>query len=211
MSELKIIIAVIGSSVLASLVTAIFSKIYQSKAITVRYVTEEREKWRESLKLAMAELSGFVNLPDNNEEKLRSIREKSTYIKLCLNPSAKHVADATALKKLDQICNSPSYRNFKKLEVEIQAILKHDWERVKFETQRLHLALLYFIASVFFIYSAIHFYFKETVLYAKFQSVKMLSGLYTEITLTILLFVIWFYLITMLYRYINKYRLKIKR
>lgn len=211
MPELKIIIAVIGSSVLAALVTAIFSKINQSKAITVRYVTEEREKWRENLKLAMSELSEFVNLPDTDEGKLKNIRKKSTYIKLCLNPNPKHKTDSAALKNLDQICNSPSYRNFKRLEVAIQEILKHDWERVKFETQWLHLTLIYFVASVIYIYSVVHFYFKETVLYKKFQSVEILSGLYSEIILTISIFIIGLYLVTILYDYINKLRLKIKR
>lgn len=206
----KIIIAIIGSSVLAALITAIFSRIHQSKAITVRYVTEEREKWRESLKLAMSELSEFVNLPDSDPNKLKNIRKKSTYIKLCLNPSLKHINDATALKKLDEICHSPSYKNFKKLEQAIQSILKHDWERVKFETQKMHLALIYFLISVTFVYSAVHFYFRDTVLYKKLQSVEILSGLYSEIILGVVLFILVIYLVTIIYNAINKSRLKRK-
>jgi hypothetical protein len=209
--DLKIIIAVIGSSVLAALVTALFSRLHQSKSITVRYVTEEREKWRESLKLAMSELSGFVNLPDSDDSKLKSIRKTSTYIKLCLNPNPKHLTDVTALSKIEELCHSPSYEIFNNLEKEIQLILKHDWERVKFETQGMHLALICFLFSSAFIYYSVHFYLKETVLYKKLQSVDSLSGLYSEILLGTLLLVVILYLVTITYHYINKLRLKIKR
>jgi len=209
--DLKIIIAIIGSSVLAALVTAMFSRVHQSRSITVRYVTEEREKWRESLKLAMSELSGFVNLPDSDESKLKNIRKTSTYIKLCLNPNPKHLADVTALSKIEELCHSPSYETFNIIEKEIQSILKHDWERVKFETQGVHLALICFLVSIAFIYSLVHFYLKETVLYKKLQSIESLSGLYSEILLGTLLFMIMLYLVTIIYDYTNKLRLKIKR
>ncbi|OOE95620.1 hypothetical protein BZG78_14985, partial [Salinivibrio sp. MA351] len=180
MFDIKIITAIIGSSVLAALITAIFSRIQHSRQITVRYVTEEREKWRENLKVAMSELSEYVNSSDDNE-KTKKIRSKATYIKLCLNPDPKHSSDSDVLKKLDEICNSPSYRNFKKLEKSMQIILKHDWERVKLETKTKHLTVLYLIAFSCFIYFGIDLYFKDTLFYKKTQSIELFSGQYTEL------------------------------
>lgn len=210
MLDSKIIIAIIGSSVLAALVTAIFSRIQHSKSITVRYVTEEREKWRESLKLAMSELSELVSLPDNDADKLKTVRKKATYIKLCLNPNPKHSTDSSALGKLDEICDSPSYESFKELEKGVQLILKHDWERVKLETQTIHLTFIYFLVTISSIYGAISFYFKDSAIYKNLQGIESLSGLYSEMFFSLVSFAIGLYLVSIIYNAFNKRRLKIK-
>jgi len=95
---IKIIGIVLGSSVFAALVTAFFTRKSHEETIALKYITEERAKWREKIKETMTSLNEAVNLPQLNGERLNKTRKASTYLKLSLNPDPKHILDQEILK-----------------------------------------------------------------------------------------------------------------
>ena len=136
----KIVGIVLGSSVFAALVTAFFTRKSHEETVALKYITEERAKWREKIKETMTALNEAVNSPQLNGERLTKTRKASTYLKLSLNPDPKHKLDNEILECIKKLCDAPSYERFSTLEEKVSILLKHDWERAKREA---HAPILY--------------------------------------------------------------------
>ncbi|HHE0562666.1 TPA: hypothetical protein ACN351_004745 [Vibrio parahaemolyticus] len=110
MDIINILTIVLGSSVFAALITAIFTRKIHENNVSLKYITEERARWRQKIKELMGELSDAVHLPTENRERIKKVRSIATYLKLSLNPSENESIDVEIRKCLNDICNNPNYK-----------------------------------------------------------------------------------------------------
>jgi len=156
---------ILSSSVLTALITAIVSKRIQDKSNKLKYVTGERQKWREELRAAAVALRRIGNnererdeekgrdkkkekekeRDDANEIIFKTVAEAKTFFQVRLNPK-----DPEDIKLLSLIEKQKGTReekisaeNLDKLSETIACLLKHDWERVKQETSSIRLTSIY--------------------------------------------------------------------
>ncbi|MGG1659434.1 hypothetical protein [Brevibacillus sp. NRS-1366] len=121
---------VLGSAVLGGFVTAIYSKINNDKNLSLKYVTEERQKWRYKIK----EQAAFIYAnPLENEEDIREFNLVSAEFRLNLNPLPSD-PDHIIIHYVNLIRKYPKDEEWRnKFIVHVAYMLKHDWERSKKE------------------------------------------------------------------------------
>ncbi|MCM3173243.1 hypothetical protein [Paenibacillus sp. MER 99-2] len=125
-----ILTAVASSAAVSALITALFSKSNNDKNQSLKYVTEERGKWRQFIKESSSVI--YSGNYKNEKEKVQLI---SQFI-LSLNPlNVKgNKLDLKIIELLKQIQDGDNSRktldNFRDC---ISILLKHDWERSKSE------------------------------------------------------------------------------
>lgn len=110
-----------------SLITASITKSINEKNQKLKYVTEERQKWRAEIREETTKLAKnlFYN-ESNNESELERIK---AFFKIRLNPIDDY--DKDIIKKLENI-NRDTINDFV---LKISCLLKHDWERAKKEAK----------------------------------------------------------------------------
>ncbi|ASA56710.1 hypothetical protein [Vibrio gazogenes] len=185
MEIIKIIGIVLGSSVFAALVTAFFTRRSHEETIALKYITEERAKWREKIKETMVSLNEAVNSPQLNGERLSKTRKASTYLKLSLNPEPEHTIDREILECIKRLCNEPNYERFCILEERVSILLKHDWERAKSEARTPMPSLTLATFMIGLVWCVFYFFIKNTSVYALVQKVSYLAGAYSEIAISL--------------------------
>jgi len=138
------ILPILSSSVLAALITAIVSKQIQDKSNKLKYVTEERQKWRKELREAAVELRRIGK--NEKWDGFKTVAEAKTFFQIRLNPR-----DLEDRKLLNMIKEQEweqeekiSAENLDKLSEAISWLLKHDWERVKQEASTTRLTSIYY-------------------------------------------------------------------
>jgi len=178
---IEIIGIILGSSVLTAFVTALFTRKAHEETISLKYITEERAKWRENIKETMTSLSWAVNLPHLNGERLDITREKSTYLRLSLNPYPNHELDKDILLCLKNLCSDPCYEQYSVLEEKVSLLLKHDWERAKNEVITPLSGLISFTILTGLVWGVFDLFIRETSIYTSVQEVPYFAGNYTEI------------------------------
>lgn len=121
------ITTLLGSGIGAALVTGWFSVRNSDKAVRVENITKERMKWRDEIRRIAEEIAEVKSSPDAAMySKLR--------IELVtrLNPTDKY--DKEILECFDSYCNdAENSENLIALGNRIALLLKHDWERAKWE------------------------------------------------------------------------------
>lgn len=127
-----LVLAVIGSSVIASSVTAIFTKINSDKSLKLKYITEERRKWRDAIRDSIVRLRKVYNSSYDIKNKKKIYSEIKTYILLRLNPNDKN--DRQIIELLDEFIQTNNIEKLKKIEEAMAYLLKFDWERAKKES-----------------------------------------------------------------------------
>jgi hypothetical protein len=103
----KIIGIFFGSSVFSAFITALFTRNSHEETLTLKYITDERSKWRERIKDVMTQINIAVNSPKLHGERVNKTRVYSTYLKLSLNPKPNHKLDKDILKKLKYYVKTP--------------------------------------------------------------------------------------------------------
>jgi CRISPR/Cas system CMR-associated protein Cmr5 small subunit len=140
---------ILGSSVIASLVTAIFTKSSKDKTDKLQYITNERKQWRDDIRKATVEIRK-INDNEQKEKMFKTIQEAKTYFQVRLNPEDE---EDNKLLACFETTNNKVTDN---LDEYVARLLKHDWERVKKETDRNFIKIYYvtiiFIVLVFIIY-----------------------------------------------------------
>lgn len=185
MEAIKIIGIILGSSVFTALVTSLFTRKSHEETIALKYITEERTKWREKIKETMSTLNEAVHSPLLNGERLNKTRKLSTYLKLSLNPDPSHIIDKNILECITKLCNKPDYEQFLILESKISLLLKHDWERAKNEAKAPIPSFLLFASIIGIVWCVFYFVISKTPLYPLIQKVPYLSGTYSELALSV--------------------------
>ncbi len=185
--ELNTIGIILGSSVLAALVAAIFTKKAHEETVALKYITEERAKWRLEVKETMANMNEAINSPICNDEMLAKVRRASTYLKLSLNPHPEQVIDKSILRNLKKICETPSYEKFSELETQVSLLLKHDWERAKNEATAPLSSSVLFAIMVGLVWCAFYFIISRTPVFELIKQTPYIAGSYSEIALSLIL------------------------
>ncbi|MGN7354422.1 hypothetical protein ACTHPJ_24065 [Paenibacillus amylolyticus] len=126
---------VLGSSVIAAIISNVASKQTNDKNQSLKYITEERGKWRDFVKKSVAKICS--NKYKEGETKEQVITE----LLLSLNPSEsqENRLDREIIKLLEGIRvqkSEPEDDQKIMLRICFSYLLKHDWERSKNETKR---------------------------------------------------------------------------
>ena len=131
----------LATGIISSVVTLIGSYFVfkqNDKSNQLKYITEERQKWREKIrKLSVAFMTGqYVDYEHKilSENELRNIREK---VAVRLNPTDYEDNNILCLMDLyiERQCSISREKIRVKLRVAFASLLKHDWERAKNETK----------------------------------------------------------------------------
>ncbi len=183
---------ILGSTVVAAFVTAIFTRKSYEDSVSLKYITEERASWREKVKELVSELSEAVHLPTLNRERIKKVRKISSYLKLSLNPNPKEILDSKIIKCLEQLCIDPRYSKVKEIEKLTSLLLKYDWERAKREAKGSISPLVLILICTSLIWIIFSYILKDTGVYKFVQNIPLLAGSYNEITFSILFSVTFF-------------------
>lgn len=143
----------LGSSLLSSLLTLIFTKAKDDKDFLVENITKERKEWRDKIR-AIAEDVTHAFLSKSAQH----IFCAETKLIVLLNPGDKH--DQCIISTLSEIKTTWREDKLEEFNDRLAYLLKHDWERVKMEIagpispQGLLLATLTcLLATMFFDYA----------------------------------------------------------
>ena len=141
--DTNIVIAIMSSSVLTATITSLFTKISKDKSDKLQYITNERKQWRDDIRKAVVEVRKISD--DKQTEKMfKSFQEAKTYFQVRLNPEDEE--DNKLLECFDTK-NNKITDNFNEY---VARLLKHDWERVKKETDR-NFIKTYYIVILFIV------------------------------------------------------------
>lgn len=145
--ETEIVVAILGSSVVAAFLTSWFGKISSDKSIRVKNVTEERKEWRDRLRVLVV-----MTTKAFQDKKISALKEVEAELIVRLNPIDKE--DLEILECFKRLY-SWNDTDLEELNDRISYLLKHDWERVKqecsTEIQSRSLALASFVATLLLI------------------------------------------------------------
>ncbi len=183
---LKILGIVLSSSVISVLITALFTRTSHAESIALKYITEERAKWRARIKELMSVLSFTINEPSIDMAKIRST---STCLKLNLNPNENEIIDSEIIKTINSLCNIPTYEKFKKLELQVSFLLKHDWDRAKNEAKITFSPVFIFPIFIIVIWSVFYIFLKGTEIYTLIQDTPYMSGSYNELAASLVMII----------------------
>jgi phosphate/sulfate permease len=123
----EIIIAV-SSGLVAAFVTSFVGKLINDKNISIKYVTEERHKWRDEVKKKTVQIC--------NTKDVAELKKLRTEFIINLNPNDDD--DNRIVKLIDQVIltEGENRQTVKNLEKAISLLLKFEWERAKNEAKR---------------------------------------------------------------------------
>ncbi|WP_217511795.1 hypothetical protein [Vibrio metschnikovii] len=127
MLEKEVITLVLGTGLISALVTALFSKFVSDKSHKIENITKERKEWRDRLRSIVIEV-----VKASQAEDVKALKLLEAELIVRLNPKDKE--DQLILKSLENISNDWSATNIQEFCDRVSYLLKHDWERVKQET-----------------------------------------------------------------------------
>lgn len=181
-----IVLAVLGSGGVAAFFTMLFTRKSHEDNVTLKYVTDERRKWRENIKVIMGDLCDAVHACRLHDLHIQKTRKLATLLKLNLNNVASESLDRDILRLLNKLCKNPQYIYFQCLEKQICTLLKHDWERVKLEADTRSISITTIGLAALVIWGGL----STLLLDSKLQSYSLLTGIYEELLIIFLLFVL---------------------
>ncbi|PIH59063.1 hypothetical protein [Paenibacillus sp. LK1] len=125
---------IITASVSATVIAAIINKISNDKNQSLKYITDERAKWREFVKISASKIySGKYDLDKETEAGV------ITHLILSLNPlrfTSDNRLDNRIRELLEEIeKGNRAQEVLKEFRYCIGTLLKHDWERSKNEAR----------------------------------------------------------------------------
>tara|TARA_R110000823_G_scaffold47903_16_gene121950 strand:+ start:42438 stop:43061 length:624 start_codon:yes stop_codon:yes gene_type:complete len=121
------LVALLGSAVAASLITALFAKAQTDKGAIVDNIIKERKAWRDKLRVLVSCTEGFFNKRDSGG--LASIEAQLVVL---LNPYDSE--DLAIIHALNRIPEKWEKAHLEEFVDRVAYLLKHDWERVKQES-----------------------------------------------------------------------------
>lgn len=127
----------LGSSVIAAVITAIFSFIINQKNGKLEYITAERKAWRESMRSIVEEMQGA-----SYKKTLKCIAKLKVRINAYGNNYSQNYMDDThiwkLIKKIEGLNSGDEVElieSQKRMTEYISLLLKYDWERSKKEVR----------------------------------------------------------------------------
>jgi hypothetical protein len=122
---------ILGAAATGAVISAFATMRVASRNIHVDNVTKERTKWREHVR----ELADKLTMATRNGE-LKEVQRLRCQFQLRLNP--RDEADRSIISNIDRIVTVPATQRavaLDELTVRVALLLKHDWERAKYETR----------------------------------------------------------------------------
>ncbi len=98
--------------------------------------------------------------------------------------------DRDILRLLNKLCKNPQYIYFQCLEKQICTLLKHDWERAKLEADTRSISITTIGLAALVIWGGFSTLLLDSKLVSKLQSYSLLTGIYEELLIICLLFVV---------------------
>lgn len=147
---MDIILAILGSSVLSSIITAVFGILQRKKQDTVNYIAEERKNWREKIRV----IADNIKNSEFQGEGKKNISEYLLQLQMNINTYGKfdktdYMHDGHIWEIVDILQCVDNEENFEKnknlLLIYISLMLKEDWERSKNEVKGYSRILCYVI------------------------------------------------------------------
>lgn len=123
----EMLVALLGSAVAASLITALFTKAQSDKSAIIDNIIKERKKWRNRLRHMVSDVESCFRNKDSNG--IAAIEAKLVVL---LNPYDEE--DKSIIKALTKISEKWEKENLEEFMDRVAYLLKHDWERVKQES-----------------------------------------------------------------------------
>ncbi|KAF6630603.1 hypothetical protein H6F38_14345 [Paenibacillus sp. EKM208P] len=127
----KLLTIAFPASILTAILASIFNKFTNDKNQSLKYITEERAKWREFVRDSVSKICAS----NYGEESRKAV---ITRLKLSLNPldGKRNFLDVNILDILNKILDYKSTPDdLKELSYLVGLLLKYDWERSKNETK----------------------------------------------------------------------------
>lgn len=118
---------ILGSGIFGSLITLLFTRYDKDKSIIIRNITQERQKWREKIRELVVEIN--ENSLNGNWQKVTEARAQ---FQVLINPYDKN--DQDIVDRLVSLEVNKETSTLREINDSISRLLKHDWERVKRET-----------------------------------------------------------------------------
>lgn len=124
----------LGSIVISAIISSIISVIISNKKNKLKYITNERQKWRKDIRQLSARIFKLLNenksLTNEQQNKLDNLKFK---LRLRLNPTDDYDEKiVNIIEKLKSDFSDEQMDDFKEM---VSRLLKHDWERSKLETK----------------------------------------------------------------------------
>lgn len=157
------IIKLLSSGLVVAIVTSLFNFVTSQRADSLKYITEERRKWREELRVIALELECAD---------FDSIKPILTKIKVRVNaygniPGSSLKEDKHIWEEINLISNSVRDNNIEnfnfhkeQLGFYISMLLKYDWERAKYEVSGQKSVKFGFVMLIVGIYYCIFYNYK---------------------------------------------------
>lgn len=123
------ITTILGSAVLAAIISAIVSRINSERIILIDNITKERKNWRETIRNKSNCV--FMAYYSNDELSLKKLKSE---FQLILSPFDHDDIDILdSIEDLITKCVDCDDSTFNDFNTRICLLLKHDWERAKIE------------------------------------------------------------------------------
>lgn len=133
MCTTTIIMSILSSTVLATIFSSIVTYLNYNKELRLKRITDERAKWRESIRNIASELNN-----SNNDKK--TVLSELTKLKLLINTNGLFKEDdylndghIWSLIKEIEAEDKVDCKKIERLILYLSALLKYDWERAKTE------------------------------------------------------------------------------
>jgi hypothetical protein len=135
MTLVDIIASLLTSSVVAAIVGGFVAMRTSERQIEIQNVTQERAKWRDKIRANTRGICQAIELNDHAK-----IKEFRLIFAVNLNPidyeDNEIIAIIDRLEKIEELkAGEESSVIMQELSVRIALLLKHDWERAKFEAK----------------------------------------------------------------------------
>lgn len=121
------LVAVLGSAVVASLITALFAKAQTDKGVFIDNIIKERKAWRDKLRDLVSDTQSCFKAKDSN-----GVACIEAQLVVLLNPYDKE--DLEIVNALTRIPENWEIAELREFMDRVAYLLKHDWERVKQES-----------------------------------------------------------------------------
>lgn len=137
---------ILSSTVISGIITALFNMMQHNNTNSLKYITEERQKWREKIRDIAKNIEAYQYSSDDKDK--QKLKEILVELKVNINPYGKgkdtaYMEDGhiwAMIEKLEGIQETQDKDEFSrdknKLIDYLSYLLKYDWERAKYEVEK---------------------------------------------------------------------------
>ena len=165
----ELIVAILGSGVISAFVTQLFLKWKSDKQISIENVTQERKEWRVRIRELLLDLTTAFETKD-----IKLARRVEAELIVRLNPEDQD--DLAIINMFPALYDDWKYDSLQEFSDRLAYLLKHDWERVKYEVNgRLTIYKLFLLLVAASISVYLFFYIVCDLIMAEVSSLSQMT------------------------------------